>query len=40
MPAPQEPRSPRPETEYTWYEMQGGSIELQWNYSTDGHWDE
>ena len=22
------------------YEMQGGSIELQWNYSTDGHWDE
>ncbi len=22
------------------YEMQDGSIELQWNYSTDGHWDE
>ena len=22
------------------YEMQDSSIELQWNYSTDGHWDE
>lgn len=22
------------------YEMQDSSIELQWNYSTNGHWDE